>query len=94
MAQSAQAEPTTPTPTAYPNPADDFVDITLPEAADGPGLEAVRLYDSYGRLRLEQAGHGARALRLRVARVSAGFYVLHLAATDGTVSRQRLQIAH
>lgn len=88
-----------------PNPAADEVTVQAadedpaPNArasaapAAGPGIEMVRLYDSYGRLRLEQAGRAARTLRLRVSALPAGLYVAHLVATDGTVSRQQLQIS-
>lgn len=88
-----------------PNPAADEVTVQAadedpaPNArastapAAGPGIETVRLYDSYGRLRLEQAGRAARTLRLRVSALPTGLYVAHLVATDGTVSRQQLQIS-
>lgn len=93
VAQSAQTEPAA-TAVAYPNPADEYAEVTLPTAAAEPSPEAVRLYDSYGRLRLEQASHGARTVRLHVAGVPAGFYVLQVMQNGAVVSRQRLQVAH
>ena len=61
-----------------------------PTARNG-GISAVRVYDGYGRLRLERPGHGARALRLR--ELPAGLYVVHVLRGNAVVSRQRLQVA-
>ncbi|MEJ7658769.1 MAG: hypothetical protein WKG07_03650 [Hymenobacter sp.] len=73
----------------YPNPATNEVQISqtgesapvarassagrTPTAA-ATGISTVRLYDSYGRLRLEQAAtaHGARAVRLGLSKLPPG----------------------
>ena len=98
--------------TAYPNPANDEVQVEQaadtpptarpaateatnpPPAAGRGGITTVRLYDSYGQLRLEQDGHGNRAVRLRVGRLPAGPYVLHIVDQQGVASRQQLMIEH
>ena len=70
-----------------PNPATDEV-LVQPEAAPDAatpsaraataspapsgGIAMVRVYESYGRLRLEQPGHGEATLRLRVHMLPAG----------------------
>ncbi len=61
-------------------------------AAGQGGISTVRLYDSYGQLRLEQDGHKNRAVRLRVGKLPAGPYVLHIVDGQGTVSRQQLMV--
>ena len=95
----------TPTYTLAPNPATDEV-MVEPEAAPATtnaraataspaaptGIATVRVYDSYGRLRLEQAGHGAASLRLRVGALPAGLYVVHVLHGSNQVSRQQLQL--
>lgn len=100
------ASPTT-TYTIAPNPATDEVlvqPMPAPDAAttsartataspgNPAGISIVRLYDSYGRLRLEQAGHGAASLRLRVGELPAGLYVVHVLHDGNQVSRQQLQL--
>ena len=62
------------------------------EEASPIGITAVRLYDSYGQLRLEQAGHEARTMRLRVSQLPAGFYVVHVLHGQEVVSRQQFQV--
>ena len=60
--------------TLSPNPAADEVQVqeTNPEpTARNGGISAVRVYDGYGRLRLERPGHGARALRLPLRELPA-----------------------
>ena len=88
-----------------PNPATDEV-VVQPDsapattsaraAAASPGAPAgiatVRVYDSYGRLRLEKSGHGAASLRLRVDTLPAGLYVVHVLHGRNQVSRQQLQL--
>ncbi len=56
------------------------------------GITAVRFYDSYGQLRLEQAGHEAHTVHLRVSQLPAGFYVVHILQGEEVVSRQQFQI--
>ncbi len=87
--------------TISPNPAvDELVvqetegDSTEPAArSTNDGIESLRLYDSYGQLRLEQAGHQAKAVRLSVGQLPAGIYVLHIVQAGATVSQQRVEIA-
>ena len=62
------------------------------EEAPPAGITAVRFYDSYGQLRLEQAGHEAHTVRLRVSRLPAGFYVVHILHGQEVVSRQQFQV--
>lgn len=52
----------------------------------------VQVYDSYGRLRLEQPGHGAASLHLRVGALPAGLYIVQVLHGDNVVSRQQLQL--
>ena len=82
--------------TLAPNPAADEVQVqetnAEPTARNG-GISAVRVYDGYGRLRLERPGHGARALRLPLRELPAGLYVVHVLRGNAVVSRQRLQVA-
>ncbi len=86
-----------------PNPAADELvvqetngDSTASAAArsTNDGIESLRLYDSYGQLRLEQAGHQAQAVRLAVGQLPAGIYVLHIVQAGAIVSQQRVEIAH
>lgn len=89
--------------TMSPNPAADELvvqetngDSTASAAArsTNDGIESLRLYDSYGQLRLEQAGHQAQAVRLAVGQLPAGIYVLHIVQAGAIVSQQRVEIAH
>lgn len=89
-----------------PNPATDQVMVepdvnraissarsaSSASAVTPTGVTTVRVYDSYGRLRLEQAGHGAASLRLRVDTLPAGLYVVHVLHSSNQVSRQQLQL--
>lgn len=89
--------------TLSPNPGTDEVLVEEAPAA-GPaaaassstpapaGISGVRVYDSYGRLRLDQPGRGAAALRLRVSALPAGLYVVHILSGGGVASRQRLEV--
>jgi len=66
-----------------------------PEAAamaESTGISAVRIYDNYGQLRLEQAGNEAKTVRLRVNSLPAGFYVVHILRGGQVMSRQQLKI--
>lgn len=81
--------------TLSPNPAADEVQVqeTGPEpTAKNGGISSVRVYDGYGRLRLERPGHGARALRLPLRELPDGLYTVHVLRGNAVVSRQRLQI--
>lgn len=89
--------------TLSPNPGTDEVLVEEAPAA-GPaaaassstpapaGISGVRVYDSYGRLRLDQPGRGAAALRLRVSALPAGLYVVHILSSGSVASRQRLEV--
>lgn len=58
----------------------------------GSAISAVRIYDSYGKLWLEQPGQEAKTVRLRVGALPAGFYVVHILSGGAVVSRQQLKI--
>lgn len=82
--------------TVSPNPAADEVQVqeTGPEpTAKSGGISSVRVYDGYGRLRLERPGHGARALRLSLRELPTGLYTVHVLRGNAVVNRQRLQVA-
>ncbi|GAA4031862.1 hypothetical protein GCM10022409_15150 [Hymenobacter glaciei] len=55
-------------------------------------VDKTQVCDSYGRLRLEHAGHGTASLRLRVDKLPAGLYVVHVLHGRNQVSRQQLQL--
>jgi|GEM_PF-6813639 len=89
---------TTPSYSIYPNPATDEVLIQVapgtsarPQAAASEIIN-MQLFDSYGKLRLEQQGTKAATMRLRVAQLPAGLYVVHILHGQQLVSSQRLQI--
>lgn len=92
--------------TVYPNPADEEVSVYQDDSsvgasaqfasattgAEGDAPIAVRLYDSYGQLRLEQLGSAQAGVRLATAALPAGLYVVHIIQGGVVVSRQQLQV--
>jgi len=64
-----------------------------PAASAGPAAPLlVRLYDSYGQLRLEQAGDTRTGMHLATATLPAGLYVVHILQNGTVIDRQQLQI--
>jgi hypothetical protein len=61
-------------------------------APKSSGISTVRLYDSYGQLRLEQAGNQSRTVRLLLGQLPTGSYILHIVDGEGTVNHQQLMI--
>jgi hypothetical protein len=95
------ASPTAVVYTMSPNPAAQEVlvqqlpDNALTEratAAPDAGISLVRCYDSYGRLRLEQASKGTSTLRLNTEQLPAGLYIVHILRDQHILSRQQLRI--
>lgn len=84
----------------YPNPATDEVLVQAPSDQGGnaewnsaASISSVRVYDSYGTLRLEQiAKPGAAVVRLRVTQLPTGLYTVHMLRGQKVVERQSLQI--
>lgn len=82
-----------------PNPASEEVQISESAAvSDGAspagerGIGTVKIYDSYGQLRAQQQGNGSKTLRMGVATLPAGLYVVHILRGQTVVKRQQLQI--
>ena len=60
--------------------------------AGSTSISAIRLFDSYGKLRSDQSGQEAASVRLRLNGLPAGFYVLHVLHGQEVISRQQLRI--
>jgi hypothetical protein len=84
--------------TLFPNPATNEVLIQQsPETASNRGasagtISAVQVYDSYGKLRLEQAASNTTAIHLRTDKLPAGLYTVHILHGREIIDRQKLQI--
>lgn len=77
----------------YPNPASSEVVIEQPGAVNRSGqVVSVRIYDNYGKLRLEQKGLPGSSLRVNVQSLPTGLYNLHIIKGGEVVSRQQIQI--
>ena len=81
-----------PTATLYPNPAKEMVDVHIENAADATHPIIVRLFDSYGRPRVEQTSIGAASVRLTTDKLPAGLYFVHILRGQEVLSRQQLRI--
>jgi len=77
----------TPEPTLAPNPANDFVNITLDEET----IQNVLVYDMKGNLVLSQTGSArtANTLTLGVSKLDQGAYMIEITTKEGNIHRER-----
>ncbi|MGI4759090.1 MAG: T9SS type A sorting domain-containing protein [Janthinobacterium lividum] len=83
----------TPVATAalYPNPAHETVDVHVENAMlDQPFT--VRIFNSQGQLRIEQASTDAGTMHLKTDRLAPGLYFVHILRGREVLSRQQLKI--
>lgn len=71
----------------YPNPANDFVNITLDRQLDNA---TISLLDIAGRVVATQAVNGATTMQLQTGQLSQGVYILTLDANDSEVVRRKI----
>ena len=83
--------PAPPTATLYPNPARETVDVHI-DHADPAHPVTVRLFDSLGQARAEQASAGQESVRLHTDKLPAGLYFVHIMRGKEVLSRQQLRI--
>ncbi|MEL6276672.1 MAG: T9SS type A sorting domain-containing protein [Bacteroidota bacterium] len=72
---------------AYPNPTKDFVQLRLP----GKLLSTVEIYDQQGRL-LNRAFPQRESIRLDLANLPSGIYMLRALDGDGLLHRRKLTV--
>ncbi|WP_430403733.1 T9SS type A sorting domain-containing protein [Fluviicola sp.] len=77
----------TPAITLAPNPANDFVNITLDEET----IQNVLVYDLKGNLVLSQKGseRTANAITIGVGKLDQGAYIVEITTKEGTIHRER-----
>lgn len=70
-----------------PNPANSFVQVTLPVA-----MQTLRIVDVTGRVVFEQNNIGTREYKADVRSLNTGVYFIHVTAKDGKTGVKRLAV--
>ncbi|MFN9519382.1 MAG: T9SS type A sorting domain-containing protein, partial [Bacteroidota bacterium] len=70
-----------------PNPANSFVQVTLPVA-----MNTLRIVDVTGRVVVEQTNIGSREYKADVRSLQTGVYFIQVVATDGKTGVKRLAV--
>jgi acetyl esterase/lipase len=70
-----------------PNPANSFVQVTLPVA-----MNSLRIVDVTGRVVFEQTNIGSREFKADVRSLNTGVYFIHVTANDGKTGVKRLAV--
>lgn len=76
-----------PEPTLAPNPANDFVNVTLDEET----IQNVTVYDMKGNLVLSQTGSArtGNTITLGVGKLDQGAYIVEITTKEGNIHRER-----
>ncbi len=75
----------------YPNPANEFVTISLPETYQQP--VSLKLYDTFGRMVSQtEIAEGTTLKTLPTTDLSGGLYLLHLNFQTGTVVQKKVLV--
>ena len=80
----------------YPNPGTTSVYMESNNLSgrdvEAVSITAVRVYDTYGQLRLEQMSNNKKPVLLQTGKLPVGVYIVHIMQGDRILSREKLQI--